>query len=240
MLWHTPFEIGIGDHVQQMFGHKSSEIIVLQALLLHLHVYMYKPREDRSYWTLMTMGLSGYDKMKVPERVRHPKKFRRYELMIYLSPEWDPVPGFQMGPINEVNWPLYMLKSLATYSVEHEAWLSMWHGIPSVVDGRIGAPFLPNSLLNSTLLVPPVTERQGFTPYRDAETGEVVNFWVVVPMTDDEWKLKRDEQAGALIPFLENGTLPLICQIDRKSCLQGNPADLRIPVAKDAFLNTYE
>lgn len=237
VLWHSPFEIGIGDHVQQHFGHSEDEITVLHAVFLGLHVYMYRPRPDRPFWTLMTMGLSGY-KMKVPERVGNPKHFQRCELMVYMPADWDPVPGFNMGPISATNWALYALKCIAEYTVVQEVWVSMWHGIPSITDfEHPGTPFLPDSLLNSTLLVPPVNEH--LPPFKDEASGEIVNFWLIVPMTNDEWQLKKEEQAGALIPFLENGTLPLICEINRKSCLLGNPRDSRIRIEKDSFLNAY-
>ena len=220
VLWHTPYEIALGDHVQQCFG-EAVQCVVFHAMFQGLHVYCYHPQPPaRPFWTLMTMGLSGF-KMRVPDHIEDAEDYERCELMCYMPPEWVPPAMLPGGPepANEHNWPLLMIKRLANYVVIQDVWISQWHGIPNFVSNPPGGPILPNSALTGTLLAPPVVEHPDFAPFVDAVSGTKVQFWVVLPMTQDEWDLKRAHNVEALFPYLESGKISTVCQIYRRSAL---------------------
>jgi hypothetical protein len=86
-LYHSPYEEQLGDYLeviclaamskvthtlpQAAFGYSNqqSKMTVMHSPLLGLHVYVFHPIPERDYFTLVTMGLSGFE-MNPPSDVR--------------------------------------------------------------------------------------------------------------------------------------------------------------------------
>lgn len=87
ILWHSPVEVPLGDHLVQHFGECTT---VMHSPVLGLHTYVFPPNERRpDAWVLCTMGLSGFlmpGPSTLPEEAWEDfTPMRRAELFMYLD-----------------------------------------------------------------------------------------------------------------------------------------------------------
>jgi len=172
-------EEAIANHLQKYVGPITC---VSHALLGGLHVFCMGPVDnERQFWTLVTVGLSGHA-MPVPTQIPKPERpeYERCELMAYLLPNWKP-PVAACGDWGVDTWPLAMLRAVAAYVVSSNSFICESHGFPYIRDEQ--KPLTDGSLLRGLLLVEPVTESDGFSLLHIG--SKYVRFLVVVPLTDD-------------------------------------------------------
>lgn len=203
-------EDAIDKHIEKHIGECDT---VIHGFNGDLHVYVVKPTEDRPFFTLITAGLSGFQ-MPLPETVRgkQRKLMERCELMVYLPPDW------QMPPVvagwDAASWPITMMKAVAKYLVTENTFICPTHGFKHIRENQL--PLTDESLLRGLLIVSPIKETQDFAVLKIGRA--YVNFNVVVPLTDDEFELKQKMGFAGLVRFLDDGSLPVICDAQRKSC----------------------
>ncbi|MCL2713971.1 MAG: suppressor of fused domain protein [Alphaproteobacteria bacterium] len=203
-------EKAIARHLERFFG-KSKH--ALFATGDGVHVYIYPPNRHRSFQTLVTMGLSGFE-MPVPESQKKREEFLHVELLTRVPEDW-PIPratgeaGF---------WPYAMLSSLAEYAAQQKVWLGPLHVVPNLTSTPYGKPFEKGSLLSHALLLPPAQENAEFA--RLKIKGKTVRFLQVIPITSAECsEMDRKGFFESIVHFLDDGKIPAVIDPKRPSAV---------------------
>lgn len=100
------------------------------------------------------------------------------------------------------------------------------HGIPSLLTDTPGEPFHESTKLASMILLAPVEEAEGFGTVN--VNGNIVNFYVVVPLTPAEAQWKREVGAANSIHYIignkreypENVLVDYIIDASRPCCVE--------------------
>lgn len=104
------------------------------------------------------------------------------------------------GPIDELSWPIEMLRSLIQYVGTTHCWLGESHGIPNLYSDPAGEPFCAGTRLANMILLDPVAEAENFSPIPVG--NNVVNLYLVVPLTPAEAAWKREVGAARSIYYV--------------------------------------
>jgi hypothetical protein len=181
----------IEDHIARHIGEVDSVYHEIVSDLVHLDVAMVPASADRSFQTMVTMGMSQRP-MALPDEMRRAGVAARAELVALLPPDWpatDP----------EHFWPLRMLKFVARIPHEYGTWVGAWHTIPN---GDPPEPFAQGTALAGVMLAPSMRLPAEFgTLIR--RNGEVIAFLAVVFLTADELAYKLEHGADALLDRLD-------------------------------------
>lgn len=194
----------VGNHMDKYFlaEDNTDRCFVFSAIFGGIHLYCYPPSVilNRSFWTIVTSGISS-TKMRVPDTIDEGEKYDRCELMCYLPADWQ-FPHSLVGPVDEQSWPFEFLRSIGGYVQQTGAWLAEDHGLPNFLSDPPGGPYLPgNNYLNAILLLP--NEDPSFCAVCISETENTwVNFYLVVPLTPDEAAWKREVGAENSIYYI--------------------------------------
>ncbi len=122
------------------------------------------------------------------------------------------------------NWPIQLLRDIAQYVNVYGAWVAEDHGLPNFLSDPPGLPFTPTTKLSHVILLSPVEEEERMTfcivpdKKNDEEQGEekpsnateeeeekkgqMVNFYLVVPLTTAEAQWKREVGASESIYYI--------------------------------------
>lgn len=169
--------------------------------LVHLDIHVVLPTEERPWTTLVTCGMSARA-MTVPEGA---EEFSYAELVLSLPPEW---PLTKEAFHDEANyWPVRLLKVLARLPHEYETWLGLAHSIPH---GDPPEPYAASTRFCGAVLAPPMLTPEEFGCLQ--VTPEMpIHFMAVLPVYQEELKLKLDRGAEALFGrFDEAGVNELV------------------------------
>jgi hypothetical protein len=149
------------------------------------------------------MGM-GARPMNVPEEIPN-HNLKRAELMICLPPNWN----FEDLDNEEWYWPMRWLKIIARLPVEEDTWVGWGHTIPN------GGPFAKNTQLSTVMLLnPSAFNRKSFEC--KLPNGELVNFYQLVPLYDEETEFKIKNNAEILLDFMDSECLEYV-RIDREN-----------------------
>jgi tetratricopeptide (TPR) repeat protein len=174
----------VESHIDAWFGKYANVFHEIISPDIHVDICVVDPTPERNYYTLVTMGM-GAHRMNVPEEL-YDSKLSRAELLIALPPDWD-----IKSDDERWYWPIRWLKILARLPLNHDTWLGYGHTVPN------GEPFAQNTELCGVLLTIPY--------FFDAEAfvcklpdGDVVNFYQVLPIYENEMDFKIENGAEAL------------------------------------------
>jgi Suppressor of fused protein (SUFU) len=116
----------ISNHIQNCFGsgyvlHEKSSTTV------HVDIHIIAPTSERSYFTLLTSGMSDIDMQTPAGR----DGYRLGELCLGLPGNWPLGRGTTNWKQPEYIWPIYILQESARYPHRYKTWLSSGHTIGS-------------------------------------------------------------------------------------------------------------
>lgn len=121
------------------------------------------------------------------------------ELCALLPADWPLDPEIWQNDIN-FGWPMRELQRIARFSRETGTWLGFGHSIPN---GRPPKPFAPTTKQCASFLIPPLEMPEKFARLR-LENGEILNFWAILPIYENELAVKVNQKAPTLIEKLTN------------------------------------
>ncbi len=178
--------LAVENHIEKAYGKFDSVLHEIISPDIHIDICIIKPTKERDFYTLVTMGM-GAHKMNVPEEI---SDRARAELCIYLPSDWQIDNNEE-----EWYWPMRWLKILARLPIEQNTWLGYLHSIPS------GAPLAQNTKLCGFILDVPnvINEDECLLP-----NGEIVNFYSIIPLHEEEMSYKVDNGGEILLSRIED------------------------------------
>lgn len=197
----------VENHIEQYFGAYSQVFHEILSPDIHVDICIIPPTPERNWITLVTEGM-GAHRMDVPEELAD-EGLDRAELLLCLPPDW------KLDSQEEKDyWVIRLLKQLARLPIECETWLGWGHTIDNE------DPFAENTELSASLLLSPGAYAEEACVC-ELPSGEVVNFYQVLPIYHEEMDFK-----------LEYGTDPLL---DRMVGAVGHVLDIhRCNMCSDA------
>jgi hypothetical protein len=226
---------GVEEHIRQHIGEPSLVWHEFVSSLVHIDVHVVKPTPERNYITLVTTGMS--DKaMKTPKNA---VGFEYAELVMTLPPDYPlPTEGTVGPPVDSAKknvvktlfggkktttdqpdpewyWPIRMIKYLARFPHEYDAWLWEGHTIPN---GDPPAPVTKGTLLCGVLLSPPFQFADEINPL--VIENRNIYFWNVMPLYAEEMTFKLKYGVDALYDrFSEHRISPILSIHRRNVCV---------------------
>ena len=193
--------------IQEIFGPYEEVFHEIYSPDIHCDVVVVPPTEDRDFYYLVTMGM-GAHKMHVPEEmVRYGTE--RAELAIAVPKDWN------IKSAEEKDyWPMRWLKTLARYPGDYDTWLGYGHTVSA------GDPFDDSTQMNGFILSG-AKGRYGDADRIVAElpNGEVVNFYQIIPVYEEEMAFKLEKDADALFAVFSEEGFPLVVNPNRKKLI---------------------
>ncbi|MDR1320249.1 MAG: DUF2185 domain-containing protein [Gracilibacteraceae bacterium] len=204
---YTPEEMdAVETHIASQFGDFANVFHEIVSPDIHCDVCIIEPSEARDHYTLVTMGM-GARRMNVPEELRE-YKLERAELLICLPPDWK-VPSDD----ERWYWPIRLLKAMARFPGENNTWLGYGHSVEGFEPAE---PYAENTELCGVMLSMPYPfGQEAFVcPLPD---GSEVNFYLLLPIYQDEMDYKYDNSAEDLELLLDG----FVVDPARKSVVAG-------------------
>ena len=197
----------IEQHIKNTFGEFENVFHELVSPDIHVDICVVPPSKERSYYTLVTMGM-GAHRMNVPEELAE-YKLERAELAIALPPDWK----LDEESLKDERWywPIGLLKVLARLPISSDTWLGFGH----TMDKQ--SPFADNTKLCGALLVGPQDIVWNGGEVCTLPSGEEVNFYQVIPLYQEELEYKLEHDADALIEQMAE--VSFVVHPDRESSL---------------------
>jgi tetratricopeptide (TPR) repeat protein len=186
-------------HITKYFGTYKNVFHEFASPDIHVDIVVIEPTPERNYYVLCTMGM-GARRMAVPPECEN---LERAELLVCLPPDW------KLEKINEEEWywPLRWLKILARLPIEENTWLGWGHTVPN------GEPFATNTSFTTVLLLNPGAFNEAAQECT-LPGGEIVNFYQMVPLYEEESQFKINNKAERLLSLLEDDALEYV-RLDR-------------------------
>lgn len=192
-------------HIEKYFGRFENVFHEIASPDIHVDIYVVEPTPERNYYTLITLGM-GAHRMNVPKELEE-YKLERAEMMFYLPANWK---------VNDSDekyyWPLRWLKILARLPINQDTWLGWGHTVPN------GEPFADNTKLSGVMLLNPENVADGASVC-ELPNGDEVNFYLVVPLYDEEMNYKIANRAEALLEKMDK--VNPVVDIKRRNTCRG-------------------
>lgn len=203
---YTPEEIEcLEAHIEKYYGKFEGVFHELISPDIHVDIAMIAPRPERNYWVMVTMGM-GVKPMNVPSELKE-YRLERAEIMICLPPDWEIENNDE-----EWYWPLRWLKIMARLPGDADTWLGWGHSVPK------GEPMASNTALSGVMLVNPGTfETEAYAC--ELPGGDVVNFYQMLPLYDEEMNYKLKNGAEALLGKMDDEMLEYMRPDRKNACL---------------------
>jgi hypothetical protein len=193
-------------HIAGQFGDFANVFHEIASPDIHCDICIIEPNEARDYYTLVTMGMGAHH-MNVPEELRE-YKLERAELLICLPPYWEVSNNDERW-----YWPIRLLKAMARFPGENNTWFGYGH---SVTGSEPAEPYDENTELCGVMLCMPYPfgQEASVCPLPD---GSEVNFYLLMPVHQDEMEYKRAHSAEDLEELLDD----FVVNPARKSAVAG-------------------
>ncbi|MCQ4625804.1 suppressor of fused domain protein [Corynebacterium sp. CCUG 69979] len=146
-----------------------------------VHIYCWRPTEERPLWTLVTSGMSWH-KMEMPQGR---EDFDRIELIMTLPGDWplDEVTSSANEGREGISWPLDLLKMTARLPRSTNSWLS--YGSSSQWGESLEETY-PGSDFSGFVLGGAVSLDTEFDLLKTQFGGETVHFLGLFPLYAQE------------------------------------------------------
>ena len=207
--WTAPEHSGrnlesVEAHLEKYIGPVDFVYHEIVSDLIHLDLLYIKPTKDRPYAVVATSGVSDLP-MSVPEGM---EEYARAELLIALPEGW---PTSDEAHKDEANyWPLRWLKSVGRLPHDYETWIGYGHTIPN---GDPPEPIADTEFVGVMVSMPYWLDADFFQ--LEADSGDTVTFWDVVPLYGEEMQFKLDKGAEALEKRFEKQDIGFVLDIHR-------------------------
>lgn len=205
-VMYTPEEIEcLETHIEKYYGKFEGVFHELISPDIHVDIAMIAPGAERNYWVMVTMGM-GAKPMNVPSELKE-YRLERAEIMICLPPDWEIENNDE-----EWYWPLRWLKIMARLPGDADTWLGWGHSVPK------GEPMASNTALSGVMLVNPgAFETEAYEC--ELPNGDVVNFYQMLPLYDEEMNYKLENGAEALLSKMDDEMLEYMRPDRKNACL---------------------
>lgn len=193
----------IDRHIVRWVGEPATVLHEMLSPTVHVDVHLVPPTPDRSFFTLVTSGMSD-------KPMNSPFKGLEYaELVACLPADWqiDQRSIF----IEENYWPIRWLKSLARFPHEYNTWLWESHTIPY---GDPPQPFAENTGFTGILLTVPWQFDQNFREL-SVRRGKVIHFHSLMPIYTEEMQYKLDNGIEALYEKFDEERISAFIDLSR-------------------------
>jgi hypothetical protein len=195
------------DHIVNYLGPISGVYHEIISHLVHIDVYHVEPSESKPYHSLITHGMSDQP-MNVPEGC---EEWKYSELVCFLPKEWD---FSEEGLKNEkYYWVIENMKFLARLPHEYNTWLSYGH---TIQNGDPIEPFIPETKLSASLIIPPVMLPEEFSIFKVREDKNI-NIYNVFPIYTEEMEYKNKHGIDKLLGKFDQYNLMDIYDINREN-----------------------
>ena len=203
-MYYTEEEMdAVEAHIQAHFGPVVSVFHELASPDIHVDICIVEPTEEKPFYTLVTMGM-GARPMSVPEELKG-EGLDRAEIAVCLPPDWE-----LQNSDERWYWPLRWLKILARLPIGEDSWLGWGHTVPN------GEPMAEDTALAGVMLVaPPFGEGCGECALPG---GQVVNFYQMLPIYEEEMAFKVAHSAEALLERMDE--VSPVLDRDRPNCCE--------------------
>ncbi len=197
------------DHIASYFGPTDNVFHELVSPDIHVDIFRIDPTPDRDYYTLVTMGM-GAHRMAVPEELAE-DHLERAELAIALPPDWKLDEESMQD--ERWYWPIRLLKVLARLPIANDTWLGWGHTMEKQ------SPFAEDTQLCGAILVAPQQVEEG-GECCTLPGGDLVNFYQVIPLYQDEMAFKQAHSAEELLDRMEE--ISFVVDPHRPDALEGD------------------
>lgn len=193
-------------HVEKYIGKVETVFHEIVSDRVHLDILFIPATDDRPFHVVMTSGVSDLP-MLVPEGM---DDFNRVELLMALPKEW-PLTDKAFRDENNY-WPIRWLKMIGRLPHDYDTWIGWGHTIPN------GDPAEPIANTNFTgfLLTPPYWLDSEFFKLH-ARNGDIITFYELMPLYEEEMQLKLSQGAEALEERFEQAEIGFILDIHREN-----------------------
>ena len=152
---------------------------------IHVDICVLPPQRGHDYCVLITSGMGAYE-MNVPDDLEE-YELERAELIMCLPPE-------MVDLSDSDSWFIDIMRIVAHLPLERKSWLAHGH----TVGGGKGNP-LDSSVPFTTVILKSANEFGGKRLQKCyLPSGEVVNFYYLLPIFDEELDFKLSNGANAL------------------------------------------
>jgi hypothetical protein len=196
------------EHIINYFGEFKEVFHELASPDIHVDIAIIPPDKERNFYTLLTMGMGAY-RMNVPEGLKD-YRLERAELMVTLPPDWE-----IKNTDEKWYWPIRWLKILARFPLQENTWLGWGHTVPN------GEAFSENTGLSGILLLNPYIKDKKAGSLA-LPNGEIVNFYQMFPLYEEEMEFKRANNAEVLLDLFGDD-LNHTVDINRKNINEWKP-----------------
>lgn len=176
----------VDKYINETFGECPTVFHEIVSPDIHVDICIIPPGADRSFYTLVTMGM-GAHRMNVPEELKE-FKLERAELLITLPSDWK-----IQDQDERWYWPIRLLKSAARLPIACDTWLGWGHTVDNA------QPYADNTGLCGALLIDPMV---GSGNCCKLSHNEEVNFYQLLPLYRDEMEYKIKNGAEELLDLL--------------------------------------
>lgn len=183
-------------HYSKFFGREVGADMIYPSkdgLTISINVYVFKPTEDRKYWTLITGGMSDHCQ-KIPQGFRG-TYFPRTELKMYVDEPRE--------------WMIKILMKIAERPFIRKTWIHQYKIIANIVPSYAHYGFPP---LTSGLILQNY-ESNGFDTL--TLSGEKVEFFTVTLITDAERQFALKNGVWKLVENLDSSVVSYADEYDR-------------------------
>lgn len=194
----------INKHIERHFGADGFVFHEDKSSTIHVDVHVVPPKASRSYFTLVTSGMSDLA-MHMPKGL---EALALAELCLCL-PKHRPLSMTDFGWREpQYSWPIAILQQTARYVHRQETWFSWGHTIGSV---EHPTPIDAEGHFTGLLILNPCTFPEGAEKVTTKEDGRTIHFLAVVPLLPPEMELARKQGSDALEEkLIEAGVTELI------------------------------
>lgn len=174
--------------ISERFGAFDNVFHEIASPDLHIDVIIIPPTEQKSCFTLVTMGMGAY-RMPVPQNYG---KMNRAEIAIRLPKDWE----IQSNE-EKWYWPIRVIKTLARMPYNEKSWIGLYHDID------FGEAFSEETELCGILLdiydedIEPLT----------LENGDQLIVYNALPIYRSEMEYKNGNDAEALVSLMDDDIL---------------------------------
>lgn len=169
-----------------------------------------KATDHRPFHILYTKGMSNY-KMPVPDDIPGSDCLEYAELMVYLPSDW-PIGDAEFENDNNY-WPVHLLKSIALFARQNQTYVMEGDTFPNGVD----ASNIANTGFGCALIMPPYLFTCEEFLKLETSTGQIINFYSVIPLYKQEMELKIAKGLSALLDRFSDNNIDDIIDINRKN-----------------------
>jgi Suppressor of fused protein (SUFU) len=210
-------------HLESFLGPIEGVDGEIESDQVQLLVLPFRPTEHRSYWTLVTCGMSTRP-MAPPAIFDDPSSYERAELIICLPENWFGSDLKQLARDGKV-WPIEILRFAARFPHLYNTWVWIGHTLSTEEPPE---PFDPNTEFCAFAIAVPLRwpkEKWKMV----AHDRRSISFLTVIPLYRDELQFKLDNGTDRLLDLFDEARVNELFNPTRPSLIAPVPPKWTFP-----------